>query len=195
MLHLKKTPAVFCIALLFFLSDVSRAQIIPAVGEASLTIEMGGAERKFTFPNAMPSNISAQKINSALGISFNKEFEKESESVWVSISLEPAGKGNFIMTQPNKEPPNTFSIDIRYTKTNSRYEIKELNLNSNWHKGANDEWLQDASSGTAEITQYGAVGSYIIGNFQATLMETKDNGSNGAQYKVSGNLKIKLTRQ
>ena len=189
----KNLSAVFCFVISFVISNVSWAQQL-AGGEALLTIQMGKTERKFIFPNALPTTISAQKINSALAISFNKEFEKESESVGVIITVEPAGKGNFIMTQPNKEPPNIFSINIIYTKTNSHYEMKELILNSDWHNGPNG-W-EEGSSGTAEITQYGAVGSYVIGNFQANLVEfKKEDESSGSSYKVSGNFKIKLIKE
>ncbi|HEV8079929.1 MAG TPA: hypothetical protein VGP43_04400 [Chitinophagaceae bacterium] len=191
MVRLKKLPAVYCLIMLLFLSGVAWGQNRLPAGEASLTIQMGSEKKTFTFPKAVPTiTMAVQNSAGAIpytDISYSRFMDdKEMEFVSVHLAIEPTGPGNFIVPNLNTTLPNNATIDITYRKKNANFELKELIL-----LGDNS---QEGVSGTAEISQY-AIGSDLIGSFQATLRDLNGSGIKGDFYKVSGNFKIKLTKE
>ena len=176
---------IFLAAFLFAQSTVAQAN-----GSATLTINLG-AERKFVFPNALPALVTATEVRSGndryADIVFSNQFEKEHEYVQVHLRILPAGKGKFVVGASGKQG-NELQIEIIYQKQKPDGEIlKESNLASN--SGQNGE------TGFATIAQYAAVGTDVVGTFEARLTGLTENGSITGPYPVSGTFKVKLTKE
>lgn len=170
-----------------FIAALSFAQS----GSATLTLHLG-AERNFVFPNALPTLTTATEIKSGndryTNVDFSNLFEEEHEYVMVHLRFRPSGKGSFVIPPLNTQPANVVQIEVVYQKQTADGDIqKEINLV--------DNDAVDGASGSAMIAQYGAVGTDVMGSFEATLRELKENGSKGELFKVSGTFKIKLGKE
>lgn len=160
-------------------------------GNATLTMNIGGTDRKFVFNPANTSLVTASQIsggNNYTDIDYSCQFEAQHEYVMVHMRIEPSGKGSFIIPPENSQPTNMFHIEVMYQKQNANGDIiKQIQLV--------DNSAHDGASGSANITQYGAIGTDVIGSFEATIREAKDGSAQGGLFKVSGNFKAKLMKQ